>query len=505
MTTSEITKQLTNIVTDLINGEYFDIFQNTMDIEIEQLKDNDQKELFNAIIKLVKTHKEANQFISQLSKGNLDIEAPNKNLWLSPYKQLQSNLNHLVWQTQRISEGDYNQHIDFLGDLSVYFNKLITSLKEKQEVEIALKESETKFKEIINQINDGISVYNEQNKIVVWNKGAEKITGLNSNDVINKNIVDIQHQIAPQLLKDKTLAANVIKGTGILQKPKVFNQIIDDEIIQNNSENLRNIQSVVFPIKFIDYNLFCMVFRDITDVKQYEKELLRLNADKDLFISILAHDLKSPFNALLGFSELLTENIHKYDIAEIENHVNRINKSAQNTYKLLEDLLKWSRAQSGKIPFEPQKLSFTDICKDILEILKPNADAKNITINYNPADEINIFADIDMLKTVLRNLVSNAIKFTSKNGAINIRAEENSGNVTISVSDNGTGIAPDNLTKLFDITQIQTSTGTAEETGTGLGLILCKEFVEKHRGKIWAESEVGAGSDFKFTMPIFAE
>lgn len=274
MTTSEITKQFTNIVTDLINGEYFDVFQNTLDIEIEQLQENDQKELFKAIIKLVKTHKEANQFVSQLSKGNLDIEAPNKNLWLSPYKQLQSNLNHLVWQTQRISEGDYNQHIDFLGDLSVYFNKLIISLKEKQEVENALKESETKFKEIINQINDGISVYNEQNKIVVWNKGAEKITGLTSNDVINKNIVDIQHQIAPLPLKDKTLTENVIKGTGTLQRLKVFNQIIDDEIIPYDSENLRNIQSIVFPIKFIDYNLFCMVFRDITDVKQYEKQLI---------------------------------------------------------------------------------------------------------------------------------------------------------------------------------------------------------------------------------------
>jgi len=240
-------------------------------------------------------------------------------------------------------------------------------------------------------------------------------------------------------------------------------------------------------------------------LKANETILEKLNADKDRFISILGHDLRSPFNALLGLSELLTENIRKYDIDKIEDFVNRINKSAGTTFNLLEDILMWARTQQGKIPFKPKILSFRNICMDILEILKPNADAKNITIKYNPADEINIFADIDMLQTVLRNLISNAIKFTNKNGAINISAEENPGNVTISVSDNGTGIAPDNLTKLFDISQIQTTTGTADEKGTGLGLILCKEFVEKHGGKIWIESEVGKGSDFKFTMPIFAE
>jgi Signal transduction histidine kinase len=233
------------------------------------------------------------------------------------------------------------------------------------------------------------------------------------------------------------------------------------------------------------------------------KQLLQLNADKDLFISILAHDLRSPFQALLGLSGLLIENLRQYDIVEIENLVNQINKSAQNTYKLLEDLLKWARTQSGKIPFEPQKLSFTDICKEILEILNPNADAKNITINYFASDEINIFADIDMIKTVLRNLVSNAIKFTNNGGQIDINAEKNHTNVTITISDNGIGIEPNNLIKLFDISQIQTTTGTAEEKGTGLGLVLCKQFVEKHGGKIWAESEHGKGSEFKFTMPIF--
>jgi len=163
-----------------------------------------------------------------------------------------------------------------------------------------------------------------------------------------------------------------------------------------------------------------------------------------------------------------------------------------------------ARAQQGKIPFKPQNLSFADICRGAVEVLKPNADVKNITLHYSTVDHVSVFADADMLKTVLRNLVSNAIKFTNRGGAININAEQNSENVTISVSDNGIGIKPDNLVKLFDIGQVVTTTGTAEETGTGLGLLLCKEFVEKHRGKIWVESEVGKGSIFYFTIPYNA-
>jgi signal transduction histidine kinase len=230
---------------------------------------------------------------------------------------------------------------------------------------------------------------------------------------------------------------------------------------------------------------------------------LQLNADKDLFISVLAHDLRSPFTALLGLSELLLENIRKYNCDEIETVVHHFKNSAQDTYTLLDSLLKWIRAQSGKIPFKPQNLSFAEICKDILKTLKINADLKNISVSISGVEGITVFADEDMLKTVMRNLVSNAIKFTNNGGAISIHTEENSGNIVISVSDNGIGIIPDKLTKLFDISQIQIkTTGTAEETGTGFGLLLCKEFIEKHSGKIWVESEAGKGSEFKFSLPI---
>ena len=147
-------------------------------------------------------------------------------------------------------------------------------------------------------------------------------------------------------------------------------------------------------------------------------------------------------------------------------------------------------------------MNFTSICKDAVDALNPIAKAKNITINFSASDQINVFADIDMLNAVLRNLVSNAIKFTHTGGTIRITANQTESNTTISVSDNGIGIAPHNLIKLFEMSEVITTKGTAEETGTGLGLLLCKEFVEKHGGKIWVESELGKGSDFKFTLPV---
>ena len=230
-------------------------------------------------------------------------------------------------------------------------------------------------------------------------------------------------------------------------------------------------------------------------------QLEKLNIDKDRFISILGHDLKNPFNNILGFSEVLIEEIERLNKDEIKDIAKNINKSSRITNKLLEDILLWAKAQQGKITFKPQNLSFMGICKDSVEVLKPNADSKNIAITYSTQDETNVVADIDMLKTVIRNIVSNAIKYTNSGGTISITAEQTDSNVTISVSDNGIGIAHDEIKKLFDISEVLTTKGIAGETGTGLGLLLCKEFVEKHGGRIWVESEVGKGSVFKFTLP----
>ncbi|NOU19673.1 MAG: PAS domain-containing sensor histidine kinase [Bacteroidales bacterium] len=251
---------------------------------------------------------------------------------------------------------------------------------------------------------------------------------------------------------------------------------------------------------------------DITEIKQTEliinqknKELEKLNADKDIFMSILAHDLKGPFNSILGYLGLLTENIHISDIDDIEKQLNIINNSALSVYNLLEAILMWINSESGRIPFEPQKLNIKTVCLDILETLKPYANAKTIAIDYFGEENLAVFADLNMLRTILRNLISNAIKFTNNGGIVTINAQKMESDIIISVSDNGIGISPEIQNKLFKISQIHTSRGTADESGTGLGLLLCNEFVNKNGGNIWVESELGKGSTFKFTVPIYLD
>ena len=248
-------------------------------------------------------------------------------------------------------------------------------------------------------------------------------------------------------------------------------------------------------------------FIDITDRKHAEEalqnseaELRELNATKDKFFSIIAHDLKSPFNSILGFSEILKDEARDLDIDSIVEYAGIINSSVLHTFGLLENLLDWARMQQGRIPFEPQKILLNSIVNAEFEGLKNSADQKNIELNNYINQNLIITADENMISTVLRNLVSNAIKFTPNGGEVKVEASVEDDNVKISVSDTGIGIKPETIRKLFKIETSFTTRGTENEKGTGLGLLLCKEFVEKHGGKVWVESAVGKGSCFNFTL-----
>lgn len=244
---------------------------------------------------------------------------------------------------------------------------------------------------------------------------------------------------------------------------------------------------------------------DMTERIEMEKQLRQLNIDKDRFLSILAHDLKNPFNSILGFLGLLKRNLQRYSKEEIDKHVSTVLESAQHTYDLLDDLLNWSHLQSDTLPFEPEKLNLQDIFTEIVEILKLNSKNKNISISIKPHAELYIYADKQMISATMRNLLSNAIKFTNKGGQIEVKTQEDHSHITITVSDNGIGIDKETIDKLFDISQKHSSKGTENEKGTGFGLFLCKDFVEKHGGRIWVESETGKGSHFSFTIPKLAK
>ncbi len=383
-----------------------------------------------------------------------------------------------------------------------FFLANVIDITERKKAEEKLKESETKYKEIINQINDIIIVFDEQGKIIIWNKGAEQFCGLKAEEILNKNIVDIQYQFTPPPHKDKKLIESKIKGIITLETPEVFNQLIDSEIISHNSSGKKNIQSIVFPIELNGYNLFCTVIRDITEIKRYEKELIRISAEKDKFYSVIAQYLYTPFSLFKNFSKAMTDELDSLTIKEIQKMSVMMGKSATNLYGLLDNLLQWTKMNQGKVSFEPQQLNFTKVSKEAVSILNSDAVKKNIKINYNIKDEITVFADIFMLKTILRNIVSNAIQFTGNDGEVSISAEQSPSHVTISVFNDGIGISPDYLTKFFTISESHTALGMAEEKGITLGLLLCKEFVEKHGGKIWVDSKDAKACEFKFTLPV---
>jgi PAS domain S-box-containing protein len=236
-------------------------------------------------------------------------------------------------------------------------------------------------------------------------------------------------------------------------------------------------------------------------IKGFNEELKSLNASKDKFFSIIAHDLKSPLSGLLGFTEILVDEFDELHTDEIKEFIGHSHQSAKNLNALLENLLEWSRIQIGNFAFEPSKVIVESVFDDIISLFNQNARNKKIRIEKNVDTAKDVFADKNMFKTIVRNLVSNAIKFTKENGAVHLSALANEKFVTISVQDTGIGLSQENINKLFRIDVNYTTPGTNQERGTGLGLILCKELIEKNGGKIWVESEIGNGTKFIFTLP----
>ncbi len=253
------------------------------------------------------------------------------------------------------------------------------------------------------------------------------------------------------------------------------------------------------------------VTRDITDRKKIEalikhqnEQLKNANHEKDRFVSILAHDLRSPFSAMLGLIDLVVRNKNTYSPEKTSKYLSVIQETANNTYHFLEDLLLW--AQSQTLPFKLKENCFNTLCQETITNMSSLASNKNISIINKTSAKLQLRADGNMLKTILRNLLSNAIKHTHQGGEIIIDSNyDTRGNLWFSVSDNGVGMHPDITLSLFNNTDKYTSLGTANEIGSGFGLVLCKELIDKHGGKIEVVSHENIGSTFTVTLPAKQE
>ncbi|PIS46124.1 MAG: hypothetical protein COT22_01655 [Ignavibacteria bacterium CG08_land_8_20_14_0_20_37_9] len=252
------------------------------------------------------------------------------------------------------------------------------------------------------------------------------------------------------------------------------------------------------------------VNHDITERKLHEKALAKTNeklsktvAEKDKFFSIIAHDLRSPFNGFLQFTELMMDEIESFSTEEIIEFSKNMHQSAANLYKLIENLLEWAQMQRGTICFDPNEISVNDMVSQGISTIQQRAEQKGIAISSDLTESFMVYADEKMVNAVFRNLLSNSVKFSSKEGKIIVKAKKLSNQMLeVSISDTGVGMTEKTLNKLFKMNEKVGSKGTDGEPSTGLGLLLCKEFVEKQGGTIWVESEVGKGSTFYFTLPI---
>ncbi len=255
-------------------------------------------------------------------------------------------------------------------------------------------------------------------------------------------------------------------------------------------------------------NEILMLLRDVTNQKQNESQILKIAEDlkqindtKDKFVSIIAHDVRTPIIALIGYAEILAEDIDDLQKPEIKEFASSIVDISKQTIGLLSNLLEWSRLQTGRIEFNPAQLNAYSLCENSLSLLFSNAEQKNITITNNLDTETFVYADENMMQSIFNNLITNAIKFTNRDGSILISSSTIDDMICFSVKDNGVGMSENQKIMLFEMNKGFTTPGTTNEKGSGLGMILCKDFIEKHDGKIWVESKSGNGSEFFFTIP----
>ena len=393
-----------------------------------------------------------------------------------------------------------------------------------------IQEINTDF-ELYDYIPLGVCIIDINYSVVFWNYYIEKWTQIKRKDILGKNVGDFFNKFTIPKYKfhiDSVLAG----GPPVIFSSKLHVNIFTSELEphlrkiehitlsalpkQESKEyyamfSIEDVSELTFKIKLFksmrDQALYEIENRKKieTELKHSQTTLQVLNATKDKFFSIIAHDLINPISGFKLVTEMLTDKFFAVSDEERVNFLLNLKESSHTILELLQNLLTWSRSQSGRIEFTPKSLNLSNLISTNLSLNKMNADNKKISLINNSSENIIVKADQNMVLTVIRNLITNAIKFTLEGGSITIETNiyTQDKEVVVSVIDTGIGMTPEQLEKLFKIESSFTTPGTNYEKGTGLGLIICKEFIEKHHGRIWVESEQGVGSKFMFSLPLF--
>ncbi|MBU0474465.1 MAG: PAS domain S-box protein [Bacteroidetes bacterium] len=402
---------------------------------------------------------------------------------------------------------NYNKELEELRSEN---ERLKNILDEKNRASIL--STEKKYHNLFMELKDVLYESTPEGKLLDINPSGIELFGYDSKEDIMKINIAEDLYVNPE---ERDRLIEKIENDGFVKdyEIKIKNKSGKEIIVTETSFMLKNDAGKVLG--------YTGIIRDVTETKLQEKllreyneelanlniqlkisedELKKINDEKDKFFSIIAHDLKSPFNALLNLSEFLVEDLPELSMEEIRSFSKEINISAHSVYNLLLNLLQWAQIKTGRFSKTQEKLDMADLASKTIMLLENLASKKSIKIKNSIDLSHNIIGDKTMISSVMQNLISNAIKFTKRNGDIDITSEENSGKVIIHIKDTGVGISVENLNKLFKLDEHLTTVGTANESGTGLGLILCRELLEKNNGKIWADSTEGFGATFSFSL-----
>ncbi|MBN1302518.1 MAG: PAS domain-containing protein [Melioribacteraceae bacterium] len=374
-----------------------------------------------------------------------------------------------------------------------------SDITKQKETEFALQNNINFLEVLINTLPTPIYYKDTSGCYQGCNEAFVELVGIERQELIGRNASDIFPKELAEFFaeKDKELF-----NSNVVQQFDVSIPVKDNSFYD----------AICYQASFLNYDgsivglvggLVDIQDRKVAEEKlaAYMDELQRTNYNKDRFFSIIAHDLKNPFITLLGYTEALMEDYNEMNAQEHIEYLTQIRNTSKNSYQLLENLLQWSRSQSGKLQIEQVNFYINEVVDEVLSLTTSSSDSKKIRVSKDINSELTVYADKDMVKTILRNLITNAIKFTSESGRIIISGEAKNNFVEISVEDNGIGIDESDMNNLFNIENFRSKAGTNNETGTGLGLILCNEFVQKNNGNIKVESKPGEGSRFTFSLP----
>lgn len=368
----------------------------------------------------------------------------------------------------------------------------IRALKEENSL---IKSQFLNYKSIFNETLDVVMITNgKEGKILEINKSCIAQLGYQPEELIGRHF--------SYIFDDPEEESKIIEDT------KFFGTVLAEKTIRKKDGSVIFMDVNLNTIDYGNNKVVMTTLRDVSErvkselkLRQYSETLSDLNSSKDKFFSIIAHDLKSPFSGLLGLSQILCEELEELGNNDLKKYADEINNCAKFIFKLLQNLLEWSRLNTGKFDYAPVTINLKNKIDSIIQLLNLNASNKKIELRYSCPEDLKVIADNNMLNSILQNLISNALKFTHEGGLVEVTAALEKDKAEICIKDSGVGIPEENLKKIFRVDKNISTLGTAKEKGTGLGLVLCKELVEKNSGTIKAESKEGEGTAFTVTLP----